>query len=174
MLFRFTVQLDICKCKLYDKISNDPSSDLITMRKANAIGRRAGRISTSGWADQEKKVQGHDLSKTQWTHILLFPFSHQCWKGIPVSIVSVLLPVLVKAFFSPGKSMTERFVRNEKWLPCSHQMDTTWRGVRSLCFLVSITWLLYWESCNKNSVFTVCPVGLYQPCQVYKPWYIKV
>lgn len=31
------------------------------------------------------------------------------------------------------------FLRNEKWLLCSRQMDTTWSGVRSLCFLISIT-----------------------------------
>lgn len=47
MLFRFTVQLDICKRKLYDKISNYLSSDLITTRKTNTIGRWAGRISSS-------------------------------------------------------------------------------------------------------------------------------
>lgn len=73
MLFRFTVQIDICKCELYDKISNDPSSDSIT-RKTNTIGKRSGRISTSmGEQTERKRCKGLTAPKPSGSTYSYFP-----------------------------------------------------------------------------------------------------
>lgn len=70
---RFTVQLDICKCKLDDKISNNPS-DLITMRKTNTIGRWAGRISMSvGEQTKRKRCKSMTSPKPSGPTYFYFP-----------------------------------------------------------------------------------------------------
>lgn len=152
---------------------NDHPS-LITTRKTNKIGRLVRRIASFlGKYTKRKNVN------IRYPHNSVVPRKYIS----PLSNVekSSLFPVYVccclcwwKHSYLLESTWRDSFLRNEKWLPYSHQMDTTWSGVRSLCFLVSITWLLYLESCNKNSFFTVHPVGLYQQCRVHKPWYIKV
>ena len=138
--FNFTNQQDLCKCKLWQP-KND-SFSLITAKKTNKIGRRNGRVSSSaGKHAKRKNARLRPLHNSVILYIYIFPSLINVKKLSLFSSVSVLLLSLwvKKHSFLLESTRCADFLRNEKWLLCSRQMDTTWSGVRSLCFLISIT-----------------------------------